>query len=99
MIRLFSATDTTFTSNGDVVLKPLKAKVHKADNSDYYLQLETNLEYLDHIVEGNIVVANTPTGDQAFRISNVSRTKSKISSKCYHVFYDSKNYGLNERNG
>lgn len=92
MIRLFSATDTTFTSNGDVVLKPLKAKVHKADNSDYYLTLETGLEYIDHIVEGNIVVANTPTGDQAFRISNVTKNKSKISAKCYHVFYDSKNY-------
>ena len=92
MIRLFSATDTTFTSNGDVVLKPLKSKVHKADNGDYYLTLETSLDYIDSIVEGNIVVANTPTGDQAFRISNVKRTKTKITSKCYHVFYDSKNY-------
>lgn len=95
MIRLFSATDTTFTSNGDVVLNPFKAKVHKKDNSDYYLELETSLDYVDYIIEGNIVVANTPTGDQAFRISNVSRTKSKISSKCYHVFYDSKNYVIN----
>lgn len=94
MIRLFSATDTTFTSNGDVVLKPLKAKVHKADNSDYYLTLETSLEYIDHIVEGNIVVANTPTGDQAFRISNVTKNKSKITAKCYHVFYDAKNYAI-----
>lgn len=92
MIRLFSATDKVFASNGDLVLKPIKANVHKADNRDYYLNLETDLEYIDNIVEGNIVVVNTPTGDQAFRIGNVQKTKNKISSKCYHVFYDSKNY-------
>ena len=32
MIEIFSPTDRTFTSNGDVVLQPLKAKVHKEDN-------------------------------------------------------------------
>lgn len=92
MIRVFGQTDTVFTSNGDIVLKPLKAKVHKKDNSDYYLELETDLSYIDYLVEGNIVVANTPTGDQAFRVDNVSKTKNKIVSKCLHVFYDSKNY-------
>lgn len=92
MIKVFGQTDTSFVSNGDIVLSPLKAKVHKKDNSDYYLDLETDLEYIDYFVEGNIVVANTPTGDQAFRIGNVTKTKSKLVSKCYHVFYDSKNY-------
>ncbi len=92
MIKVFGQTDTSFVSNGDVVLSPLKAKVHKKDNSDYYLDLETGLEYIDYFVEGNIVIANTPTGDQAFRIGNVTKTKSKLVSKCYHVFYDSKNY-------
>ena len=92
MIRVFGQTDKSFLSNGDCVLSPLKAKVHKKDNGDYYLNLETGLEYVDYFVEGNIVVANTPTGDQAFRIGNVTKTKSKLVSKCYHVFYDSKNY-------
>lgn len=92
MIRVFGQTDTSFVSNGDVVLSPLKAKVTKKDNGDYYLDLETGLEYSDFFVEGNIVVANTPTGDQAFRIDNVTKTKSKLVTKCWHVFYDSKNY-------
>ena len=96
MIRVFGATDTTFTSNGDVVLRPLKAKVHKKDNGDYYLDLDAGLEYIDHLIEGNIIVANTPTGDQAFRVGNVTKTKNKISSKCFHVFYDSKNYLIAE---
>lgn len=92
MIKVFGQTDTSFSSNGDVVLRPLKAKVHKEDNGDFYLDLETGLDYVDYLVEGNIVVANTPQGDQAFRIGNVQKTKSKLTSKCYHVFYDSKNY-------
>lgn len=92
MIKVFGQTDTSFSSNGDAVLKPLKAKVHKEDNGDFYLALETGLDYVDYLVEGNIVVANTPQGDQAFRIGNVQKTKSKLTSKCYHVFYDSKNY-------
>ena len=92
MIKVFGQTDTSFLSNGDVVLNPLKAKVHKKDNGDYYLDLETGLEYVDYFVEGNIVVANTPTGDQAFRIGNVNKTKNKLVSQCWHVFYDSENY-------
>ena len=66
MIKVFGQTDTSFSSNGDIVLQSLKAKVHKEDNGNYYLDLETGLEYVDYIVEGNIVVANTPQGDQAF---------------------------------
>lgn len=92
MIKVFGQTDTSFSSNGDVVLRPLKAKVHKEDNGDYYLDLETGLDYVDFLVEGNIVVANTPQGDQAFRVGNVTKTKRKLTTKCWHVFYDSENY-------
>lgn len=92
MIKIFSPTDKSFSSNGDVVIQPLKARVHKEDNGDYYLDLETGLEYVDYLVEGNIVVANTPQGDQAFRITNPIKTKSKITIKAWHVFYDSENY-------
>lgn len=92
MIRIFGATDKTFTSNGDAILQPLKAKLHKADNSDYYIDFDTSLDYLDYIVAGNIVVADTPQGAQAFRIANPTRTKNKISARAYHVFYDTKNY-------
>lgn len=92
MIKLFGQTDKIFSSNGDIVLKPLKAKVKKEDNGDFYLDLETDLSYVNNLLEGNIVVANTPQGDQAFRIGNVQKTKSKLTTKCYHVFYDSENY-------
>lgn len=92
MIRLFSSDDKTFTTNGDIVIKPLKAKVHKEDNGSFYLDLETSLDYVDDLTANKIVVVNTPQGSQAFRMMNVEQTRKKISAKCYHVFYDSQNY-------
>ena len=94
MIKIFGATDTDFSSNGDIVIQPMKAKVHREDNGDYYLDFECDLKYLDYIVENNIAVA--PTGGnpayQAFRIHNVTVTEQKITSRCKHVFWDAKNY-------
>ena len=92
MIKLFDKTDTLFFSNGDKVITPLKAKIHKEDNGSFYLDLETNLDYVDDLTANRIIVANTPQGEQAFRITNVEQTRKKISAKCYHVFYDSNNY-------
>ena len=92
MIKLFGVTDTNFSSNGDIVINPLRAKVHKEDNGSYFLDLETNLDYVDYLVEGNIIIADTPQGDQAFRVGNVEKTRFKIKTRCYHVFYDSENY-------
>jgi len=92
MIKLFGSTDKLFDSNGDVVITPLKAKIHKEDNGAFYLDLETDLSYIDYLVEGAIIVAPTPQGDQAFRVTNPEKTRSKITTKAYHVFYDSRNY-------
>lgn len=88
MIKVFGATDTVFTSNGDFAIQPLKAKVHKSA-TEYYLNIEVELEYLEDIVQGVIVVAETPQGEQAFRVNNVTQTGKKISARCKHVFFDS----------
>jgi len=92
MIKLFNSTDTLFSSNGDKIIIPTKAKIHKEDNGAYYLDLETGLDYINDLVQGNIIVVPIPQGEQAFRLSNFEKTKSKIKVKAYHVFYDSKNY-------
>lgn len=92
MIKLFGTTDRDFSSNGDIVLQPLRARVKKEDNGSFYLDLETGLEYINDLTDGRIIVANTPQGDQPFRISGVEKTRSKIKLKANHVFYDSANY-------
>ena len=92
MIKLFDATDKIYTSNGNKIILPTKAKVHKEDNGDFYINVEAPLSYIDDLVPNSILVANTPQGDQPFRITNVENTRSKIKVKAYHVFYDSENY-------
>ena len=91
MLKLFDVTDTLFSSNGDKIIKPLRAIVHKEDNGSFHLSLETDLSYVNDFAEGKIIVAPTPQGDQPFRINNLTKTKSKLTAKCLHVFYDSEN--------
>lgn len=92
MIKLFGLTDRNYTSNGDVIIKPLEAIIHKEDNGPFYLSLTTDLSYVDDLAEGRIVVCPTPQGTQLFRVHNVTATRKKITAQCRHVFYDSENY-------
>jgi len=92
MLKLFQAADKLYTSNGDVVIKPLKAKIRKEDNGAYYIEIDAGLDYADYLKEGNIIVSDTPQGDQAFRISSPRKTRTKVSIKANHVFFDSSNY-------
>ena len=92
MLKVFSPVDTSFTSNGDAVIIPTLAVIHKVDNGDYYLELECSIEYSDYIKSNNIIVANTPQGEQPFRIGNTEVSGKKIIARCNHIFYDSLNY-------
>lgn len=92
MIKLFGQTDRDFTSNGDKVIKPLKARITKQDNGEFYLELETDLTYVNDLTEGRIILAPTPQGEQPFRVSNLQKTKNKLITKALHVFFDSRNY-------
>jgi phage minor structural protein len=93
MIKVFSPTDTVFTTNGDAVINATRAVVHKVDNGDFYLELECGLEFIDYIKANNIIVVPTPQGDQAFRLeAPFDITSKKIKVKAWHVYYDSNNY-------
>lgn len=92
MIRVFSATDKTYTTNGDIVIQALKARVFNADNGDYYLELSCGAEYNDYIQPNNIIVCPTPQGAQAFRIREIEKNKKRLEVKAWHVFYDADNY-------
>ena len=54
MIKLFDITDTLFASNGDKIIIPLRAKVYKEDNGSFYLDLETDLSYVDYLTSNRI---------------------------------------------
>ena len=92
MIRVFNAAETAFNTNGEVIIKPLKANITNNDNGDFFLQMACGVEYNDFIQPNNIIVAPTPTGAQAFRISEIQKNKKRLEVKAWHLFYDSENY-------
>ena len=92
MIKVFQITDKVYSTNGDKIIQPTKAIVHKEDNSDFYLSVECPLIYDEWLKPNNILVAPTPQGEQAFRITTLEKTRTKIRFKAYHVFYDSEDY-------
>lgn len=96
MVKVFGANDKQYSTNGDVVLQPTKARVHNKDNGDFYLELVCGIEYNDYLASNNILVASTPQGEQAFRIKDVEKQKNRITVKAWHVFYDSKNYVIQD---
>lgn len=97
MIKIFSPTDKVFTSNGDIVIEATRANVHKVDNGDYYLELTCDNKYSDYIRANNIVVAPTPTGEQAFRLeAPIESSGTRIKAKAWHVYYDSENYVISD---
>ena len=91
MIKVFSPTDTEYASNGDVVVIPTKARVKNADNGAYYLELVCSIDYNAYIQANNIITAPTPQGEQAFRITDITKNKNKLTVKAWHVFYDANN--------
>ena len=96
MVKVFGANDKQYSTNGDVVLQPTKARVHNKDNGDFYLELVCGIEYNDYLASNNILVASTPQGEQAFRITDVQKQKNRITVKAWHVFYDTKNYVIED---
>jgi phage minor structural protein len=98
MIRAFGKTDRDFSSNGDIIVKATKAKLHKVDNGDFYVDIDANIEYAGYLIDGNILAIDTPQGAQAFRVSNPTKKGNKVSCRAWHVFYDSKNYLIADSN-
>lgn len=92
MIKAFSPTDTDFNSNGDIIIVPLSAVVHHEMDGDYYLDLNADLKYESYLERGNILVAPTPQGYQAFRVNNPVKTAESIETQAKHVYFDSENY-------
>ena len=96
MLKLFGTTDKVYGTNGDKILIPTYQHILKEDNGEFYLDVELSLNYINDIEPNRILVSNTPTGEQAFRITDIEKRKSKIKLKAWHVSYDSKNYVIED---
>ncbi len=92
MIKVYESTERLFNNNGLKILHPLKAEIYIEDNGDYSIELETTIEDLEYLQEGNIVRVNTRWGEQGFRLTNPRRKNNRILVKGYHLWKDSSKY-------
>lgn len=92
MIILFNDTATDFTTLGLKVLQPLSAVVRKEDNGDYTLSLRDSSQNAHLYQRDYIVAVDTPWGRQGFRVATSKVKGTKVDIKANHLFYDSKNY-------
>lgn len=97
MIKIFNATDTDFSTNGNIVIKPLKCKERKRKSlNGWYIDVEVDIKYKDYIEQDKLCVVKTKSKlrPQAFRIENIKKQSRKISFTANHVMFDAKNYFL-----
>ena len=59
---------------------------------DYYIDIESTIEDLEYLQEGNIVRANTRWGEQGFRLTSPKRKNNRITVRGYHLWKDSSKY-------
>jgi len=92
VILLFDDTATTFETLGTKILQPLLATVRKEDNGDYVLNLRDRGDNFQLYSKDMIIAVDTPWGRQGFRIDKIKLNGSKVDVKAWHLFYDTKNY-------
>lgn len=85
MIRLFKKNETDFDHN-EHILQPTKCEVSEDENGIFELDYESLLN--KEIEVGSIIKAQTPRGEQLFRIYKPTHTLRKSTAKARHIFYD-----------
>lgn len=90
MIRLYKANETNFNQNGDILNNVLDCIITEESNGIF--NAEFKFPYNPKFEQGMIITADTPRGEQKFRIVKPKIVYDK-SQKCVsflsrHIFYD-----------
>ena len=107
MIKIFDANDKDFSTNGNIVIKPLKCKERKKKSlNGWCIDVEVDIKYKDYIEQDKLCVVKTKSKlrPQAFRIGNITKQTRKIIFTANHVMFDAERYHLfdvrpTEKNG
>ena len=97
MIKIFDSIDTSFNTNGNIVINPLKLiETKKKSLNGWYINVEIPIEYKEYIQQDKLCVVKTKSKlrPQAFRIGNIEYTQRKIIFTANHVVFDAKDYFL-----
>lgn len=98
MIKIFSADEKAFTTNGLGTIQPLKCiETKKISLNGWFIDVEVDVSYAELIQQDNLVLVQTKEkGEQAFRIQNPVKKDRKISFAANHVIFDADNYLLED---
>ncbi|WP_159641661.1 phage tail spike protein, partial [Erysipelothrix anatis] len=91
MIRIFNPEDRDFSSNGNIVIKPLKlVETKKKSLNGWYIDVEVSVEYAEHIKQDKLCVTKSKSkiNLQAFRIDGIKIKSRTIVFKAHHVMFD-----------
>lgn len=98
MIKIFDANDTDFSSNGNIVIEPIKCiETRKKSLNGWYIDCEIDIKYKDYIVNDKLVVikSKSKSNPQAFRIRDGFKKKdNSIIFTANHVIFDAEDYLL-----
>lgn len=98
MIKIFDANETDFSSNGNIVIKPLKCiEYRKKSLNGWYIECEIPIKYKDYIDKDKLCIVKTRSklNPQAFRIGDtIKKTNKKITFTANHVMFDAEDYFL-----
>lgn len=92
MICVYEESEKLFNNNGIKTIHPLKAKIHKEDNGEYYIEVKDTIDNLQFYQAGMIIRVPTPWGYQCFRFTNPKKTNNKVEVKGKHLYFDAANY-------
>lgn len=91
MIKVYRSTETNFDSLGLGTIVPMSCLVKEELNGMMELELEHPFDAQGkhkRIENENIIKANTPRGEQLFRIYRVNPTLKSMKAYAHHISYD-----------
>lgn len=98
MIKVFDENDRDFSTNGNIVIEPIKCdETRKKSLNGWYIECEVDIKYKDYISNGKLIVIKSKSKikPQAFRIRDgLKKENNKIKFTAKHVMYDSEDYHL-----
>ena len=92
MLFLYPINQRDFSYNGEIIRQVYDPHVHR--NSTFYLEFKVlidNSNQYKKIKRDMLVKAETPDGDQIFRVWEITKNKDYIKVEALHVLYDLNN--------
>lgn len=97
MIKIFDSNETDFSTNGNIVINPLKCiETKKKSLNGWYIDVEIPIKFKEYIEQDKLCVIKTKSklNPQAFSINNIEYTNNRIKFTAEHIAFRARDYFL-----